>query len=90
METNVNSELPAETMDAILECILSGQKIAAIKLYRECRSTSLVEAKAFIEQLTEELKRKYPEKFSQASATGCASTAVRLLAILMASAGLPR
>ena len=44
--------------------ILAGQKIQAIKLWRELTGAGLAEAKATIERLTAEAQAKTPEKFT--------------------------
>lgn len=63
-------DLPDEEMNQVLDAIYAGQKILAVKIYKEARNTGLAEAKQFIEQLTDELKQQHPERFSQ-SKSGC-------------------
>lgn len=63
-------DLPDEEMNQVLDAIYSGQKILAVKIYKEARNTGLAEAKQFIEQLTDELRQQHPERFSQ-SKSGC-------------------
>ncbi|MEC8555062.1 MAG: hypothetical protein VXZ82_08660 [Planctomycetota bacterium] len=63
-------DLPDEETNQILDAIYSGQKILAVKIYKEARNIGLAEAKQFIEQLTDELRQKHPERFSQ-SKSGC-------------------
>ena len=46
----------------ITECLLAGQKIQAIKLYREATGEGLKEAKEFIESLTATLLERHPDK----------------------------
>jgi hypothetical protein len=58
-------ELPPGAMDEILELIYGGQKIMACKRYMEIRGTSLLEAKKFVEKLTEQLQQESPEKFAK-------------------------
>jgi ribosomal protein L7/L12 len=69
------------TVDAIQEAIFSGQKIRAIKLYREASGAGLKEAKDFIEALEAELRRTDPTRFTAPAAKGC-GTAVIALALI--------
>jgi hypothetical protein len=55
----------------ITEYLIAGDKIKAIKLYREQTGEGLAEAKAFVEQMEAELRRTAPEKFSAVKAGGC-------------------
>jgi ribosomal protein L7/L12 len=71
----IGSELGPQ-MDDILDAIEGGNKLAAVKLYRESRGVSLMEAKEFIETLMDELE-PVPPVTSQ-SRNGCGG------AILMA------
>lgn len=82
----MNEELPPEDMEKILEAIYTGQKLQACKLYKAARGTSLMEAKEFVEQLTEKLKQESPESFREVKSAGCAS--VLLLAALGIAASL--
>ena len=52
--------------------ILSGNKIPAIKFYREATGDGLKEAKEAVEVLEAEMRDEFPEKFG-AEAGGCAS-----------------
>lgn len=65
----------------ILDAIKSGQKIAAIKLYREHTGLGLKEAKEFIEELTDQLRKENPEVI-QSSKAGC-STAMIAFSLLV-------
>lgn len=65
-------QVPEATLVEIKEALFKGQKIQAIKLYREQTQVSLVEAKNAIEELEVELRSSSPEKFSAAPAgKGC-------------------
>lgn len=67
--------------------ILAGQKIEAIKLWRELTGAGLAEAKETIERLTAEARAKTPEKFTAPAPAslpkGCAIIMV-LIAIAIA------
>lgn len=83
----MSSEVPEETKHEIAEAIFAERKIEAIKLYREATGESLSQAKSFIEELTDELREKSPEKFkplSSASSAGCGSSSLIFLAVTAA------
>ena len=70
-------QIPDEQSVPIRNALFQGQKILAIKLYRDVTGTSLVEAKNAVEELEAELRKMSPEKFSPGSnAKGCRKTAV--------------
>ena len=61
-------------LQEIHDAILAGQKIQAIKLWRELTGSGLAEAKQAIERLTDEARAKTPEKFANTPDTlpkGC-------------------
>jgi len=59
-----DSSLPDDEIDTIREMLFHGQKIQAIKIYREATGLGLAESKEFIEALEAELRRRSPERFS--------------------------
>lgn len=68
----MNTPQPADKLGAIKELLFSGQKIAAIKLYRKTTGTGLAEAKDAVEKIEAELRGASPEKFKAAPAgKGC-------------------
>ncbi len=83
--------LAPESMDEIIELVVSGQKVAACKRYIELREeerndrTSLLDAKEFIEELTDELRERYPERFANTS-PGCLPAII--FGITLAGVGL--
>lgn len=88
-ETSPENHAPTTEMAEIAELIYAGQKLQAIKRYREIRTTSLYQAKQFIEQWTADLRQKSPERFSMRSTTGCAGVLVcAAIALAVAVAGL--
>lgn len=58
--------LTQEQIGAVTDAIFAGQKIEAMKLYREASGASLVEAKEFVEKLEAELRLQYPGRFAVA------------------------
>ena len=69
------AQLTDEQLDEIADAIISGNKIHAIKQYREATGTGLKEAKEAIEGITESLAKDHPELLSR-KAGGCASLIV--------------
>jgi hypothetical protein len=67
--------------EAIKAALFAGNKIEAIKLYREHTKLGLAESKAAVEALEEELRRVSPESFPtpRPKAQGCS---VKLLVVL--------
>jgi hypothetical protein len=67
-------EIPPTELQVILDHIYAGHKIEAVKHYKELRGVSLLEAKQFIEKLTDELREQSPEKFAPSPKSGCLGT----------------
>ncbi len=64
--------LPPEKLVEIQEALFRGEKIAAIKIHRECTRAGLKDSKEAVEFLEAELRKISPEKFSAApSGKGC-------------------
>ncbi|MEM7477105.1 MAG: hypothetical protein AAF483_19150 [Planctomycetota bacterium] len=79
--TEIPEDVDPELMQEILERIFDGQKIQAIKLYKESQSVSLKAAKEFVEELTVKLQEEHPDRFSaQKQPSGCFG--VLLLALI--------
>lgn len=67
-----SNSIPPEVSQQIAACVFAGQKIQAIKLYREHSGKGLKEAKDFVESLETELRTKEPGKFAAPPAgKGC-------------------
>ena len=60
----VNASIPEEPLARIKEALYRGQKIEAVRLYRECTGTGLGEAKPAVERLEAELRAADPDKFA--------------------------
>ena len=59
------AQISEKEQQAIEAAILAGQKIEAIKLYREAvPGTGLADAKEWVEKLEAELRAKHPDKFT--------------------------
>lgn len=75
----MQNPIPEEKMVALSEFIFRGQKIQAIKLYRELTSLGLKEAKDEVEAIEASLRREAPDKFTAApKAKGCFGAAAGL------------
>ncbi|MST00822.1 MAG: hypothetical protein EXS29_05880 [Pedosphaera sp.] len=67
-------------LQEIHAAILAGQKIQAIKLWRELTGAGLAEAKESIERITEEARAKNPKEFAQQpQPKGCLVAAVAMI-----------
>ena len=77
-------DLSDDQVRQITEALLKGRKIEAIKLYREATGADLREAKEAIEELTDSLREKHPDKFPAAAAgkAGCGAMIVLSLGLL--------
>ena len=70
----MNTSIPENILAPIKEALFRGQKIEAIKLYREGTGAGLADAKTAVEKLEVDLRAASPEKFtspSPAPAKGC-------------------
>lgn len=76
--------LPEHQLNPIREALFRGEKITAIKLYREAMSSGLAEAKEAIEKFESELRDTSPAKFTAPPADkGCMGVIVMCFAIVM-------
>jgi len=78
MERPISSKALAEVQAAVF----NGEKIAAIKIYREDTSASLADAKTAVERLEAEWRVAFPEKFGappKQKSKGCGICLVLLL-----------
>jgi len=83
-----DSRIPEhERKQEFLDALASGQKIQAIKIYREMTGCDLRDAKDATEQIAADLAEKYPEQFARATGSGC-GTAAAMLAFLGGLAAL--
>jgi hypothetical protein len=74
------STLPHETLAKIEDCLFCGQKIEAIKLFRQSTGAGLADAKTAVERLEADLRAESPERFvASAKSAGDASRQARLL-----------
>jgi hypothetical protein len=60
----VNAAIPEEPLARIKEALYRGQKIEAVRLYRECTGTGLGEAKPAVERLEAALRAAEPDRFA--------------------------
>jgi hypothetical protein len=81
---------PEEKLAAVETCLFAGDKIQAIRIYREWKGGGLAECKAAIEGMESQLRLTNPEKFQPAASgrgIGCSAVALLLLAGLAGAVG---
>ncbi len=78
--------MPEEDAKKMTEFIFAGQKIAAIKIYKEATGLGLKESKDVIDALEKQLREECPDEFAHAAKTGCSVVAVGVLLALVAGA----
>jgi ribosomal protein L7/L12 len=72
VEENDPLQLPDEKVEEIREALFRGNKILAIKHYREATGLGLAESKAFIEAVESRLRQEEPDQFAAATKkAGC-------------------
>lgn len=83
----MSSQEPSpEVIAQVGEALANGQKIEAIKLYREATGKDLLSAKEFIETLGAKLYEEDPETYEAlaASGKGCPLTAIVFVIAILA------
>ncbi len=68
--------IPDNKLAEIKSLLLSGNKIAAIKLHRELTGLGLAESKRVIDRLEAEMRSTIPEQFTKPVGKGCVSVAL--------------
>lgn len=66
-------EMPEDKAAEMTDAIFAGQKIEAIKVYKECTGRGLKESKDFVDDLERQLRQECPERFGAAMAVGGAA-----------------
>ena len=85
MEAKDPSQLPDEQIEAVRDALFRGNKIQAIKHYREATGLGLAESKAFIDALELRLRQEEPDQFAAAAnKAGCAG--VLAISVLLMTA----
>ena len=81
--TATTSGLDSNVLVQVQQALFQGQKIEAIKLYREATNQGLKESKEAVEKLEVELRQRLPERFSaKASGKGCAGVLLLMVAAM--------
>jgi hypothetical protein len=62
-DSPMTASIPEEPLARITDALFRGQKIEAIRLYRECTGSALGEAKTAVEQLEAKLRAAEPDRF---------------------------
>ena len=73
--------VPEDKLVEIKEAIYRGRKIEAIRIYRESARVQLIDAKAAVDKLEEELRAARPENFMRPERRGCLGVIVAGLAL---------
>lgn len=75
------SGMPSDAdYERIKDLIFSGNKIGAIKAYRQTMGVDLANAKTGVEELTAELRESTPERFQEPTGKGCARVTLFVVA----------
>ena len=74
---------PEDQAAAIRRELFAGNKIAAIKIYREQTKVGLAEAKTAVEALEAELRKTSPESFTRAASKGCSMEVLAIAAMIV-------
>lgn len=72
--------IPDDTLTEIKYALFRGDKIGAIKSYRQHTGLGLAESKTAIDQMELELRASTPEQFTKPASKGCMSMVLALLA----------
>lgn len=82
---------PDEKLEAIQTCLFAGDKIQAIRIYREWKGGGLAECKAAVEGIDAELRLTIPEKFQpvadSSGGVGCVAAVLLFLAVIAVIVG---
>ena len=82
----MSRSIPENTLTLIKDALFRGQKIEAIKLYREATNVGLAEAKTEVEKMEADLRASSPEKFTApATKTGCFGVLVAVFVVTVAA-----
>lgn len=75
-------QLTPDENEAICNALAAGQKIEAIKIYREATGKGLKEAKDFIDALIPQLQQQDPEKYVKLEGpVGCGSKVLLIVGL---------
>ena len=90
-ETSLTSAPESGALSPVADLLFAGQKIQAIKLYREQvqPGAGLAEAKQAVERLEAGLRAQHPEKFTAAAQkSGCAAVLAVFAVLLIVLVGV--
>lgn len=79
----MSNELTPEQVEEISHALEKGNKIEAIKIYREATGQGLKESKDFIDALVPQLKQQDPVRFAKANEVGTVGCGVKVLMFLL-------
>lgn len=76
------SENPEDQASRVRDFIFAGNKIGAIKVYREQTGLGLKESKEAVEKLEAELRASSPDRFTKTQSKGCTTVPLAVIIIL--------
>lgn len=79
----MSSDLSQQQVDYISNAIADGEKIAAIKHYKDATGCGLREAKDFVEGLTERLIAEDPERYEKAARVVKVNPVIAIIVLLL-------
>lgn len=75
-------------LEQIVAALYAGQKIEAIKIYREVTQEGLLEAKNAVEAIEARLREETPGRFKTPTGTGCAGVVMLVVGSAVCLMGL--
>jgi ribosomal protein L7/L12 len=86
VEENDPLQLPDDKVEAIRDALFCGNKILAIKHYREATGLGLAESKAFIDAVDSRLRQEQPDQFAAAAKKAGCFGVIAIAAVLTTAA----
>ncbi|MGC4003793.1 MAG: ribosomal protein L7/L12 [Pirellulales bacterium] len=83
----MSQSLPPDAHERLLEALFGGNKIQAIKIYREATGQGLKESKDVVDGWENELRRTVPERFVTRPAAGSGLLVVAVVVLIFAAFG---
>lgn len=83
----MSAPLSPETLRKIEDCLFAGQKVAAVKLYRDATESGLAEAKSAVDATELNLRAEFPNKFTMVAVPWPMNLLLMLCGISMMTLG---
>jgi ribosomal protein L7/L12 len=78
----MDAKLTEQQLTEVKEALFRGEKISAIKIYRQATGAELSVAKAAVDKLEAELRAASPENFKRPERRGCLGMVLLLVVAL--------